>query len=114
MIKVVTEAWRFMIRSSRSPRLNSAESQPVLWIAQTAGLDVVLKVREVSRAGLALLVMVFILLVVVRTTSSIADRKNELARQLIGKTDAWYIATGEVDEASCVSAVGSFLCSSGF
>lgn len=66
------------------------------WNTQTAGIDVVLKVREISRMGIALLLMVLILLAVVRTTSRIADAKNNLAKQLIGKTDAWYIATGEV------------------
>lgn len=72
------------------------------WIAQTAGIDVVLNVREISRIGVVLLLMVLILLAVVRATSRIADAKTNLAKQLIGKTDAWYIATGEVEHASCM------------
>eukprot|EP00752_Nemacystus_decipiens_P006049 g5460.t1 len=64
-------------------------------VTLTAGLDVVLKVREVSRLGFVLLLVVLILLVVARSTARMADAKNNLAQQLIGKTDAWYIATGE-------------------
>lgn len=65
-------------------------------MSQTAGLEVVLKVREISRMGIVLLLMVLVLLVVVRTASRMADAKTMLSKQLIGKTDAWYIATGEV------------------
>lgn len=61
-----------------------------------------LNVREISRMGVVLLLMVLILLAVVRATSRIADAKTNLAKQLIGKTDAWYIATGEVEHASCM------------
>lgn len=52
--------------------------------------------------GTVLLLMVLTLLVVaVRSTSRVADAKNNLARQLMGKTDAWYIATGEVRVFGC-------------
>eukprot|EP00903_Cladosiphon_okamuranus_P018201 g16743.t2 len=64
-------------------------------VTLTAGFDVVLQVRDISNMGIALLLMVLILLAVVRTTSTIADSRSNLARQLILKTDAWYIATGE-------------------
>lgn len=63
---------------------------------QTAGVAVILKVREISFMGVVLLLMVVLLLAVVWTASRMADAKNKLARQLAGKADAWYIATGAV------------------
>lgn len=63
---------------------------------QTAGVAVVLKAREISLMGVILLAMVLLLLVVVRATLRALDAKNELARQLSGKADDWYIATGKV------------------
>lgn len=65
-------------------------------VYQTAGAAVILKVRNISFMGVVLLLMVLLLLVVVRTVSKMADAKNKLARQLSGKADAWYIATGTV------------------
>ncbi|CAM9178731.1 unnamed protein product [Ectocarpus fasciculatus] len=61
----------------------------------TAGISVFLKVREISRIGVLLLLMVLLLLAVVRTTSRMADVKTNLSRQLAGKTDEVYIATGK-------------------
>ena len=46
--------------------------------------------------GVLLLLMVLLLLAVVRTTSRMADVKTNLSRQLAGKTDEFYIATGKV------------------
>lgn len=46
--------------------------------------------------GVVLLLMVLLLLAVVWTVSKMADAKNKLSRQLSGRADAWYIATGKV------------------
>ncbi|CAM9462230.1 unnamed protein product [Ectocarpus sp. 4 AP-2014] len=61
-----------------------------------AGIAVVLKVREISKTGVLLLLFVLLLLVVVRTASRMADVKTNLSKQLAGKTDEVYIATGKV------------------
>ncbi|CAM9342946.1 unnamed protein product, partial [Ectocarpus sp. 12 AP-2014] len=61
----------------------------------TAGIAVVLKVREISKMGVLLLLFVLLLLVVVRTASRMADVKTNLSKQLAGKTDEVYIATGK-------------------
>lgn len=63
---------------------------------QTAGVDILLKVREVSFMGVVLLSMVLLLVAVVWTASKMADAKNKLARELSGRAEAWYIATGKV------------------
>ncbi|CAM9220320.1 unnamed protein product [Ectocarpus sp. 12 AP-2014] len=61
----------------------------------TAGIAVVLKVRKISKAGVLVLLFVLLLLVVVRTASRMADVKTKLSKQLAGKTDEVYIATGK-------------------
>ncbi|CAM9093541.1 unnamed protein product, partial [Hapterophycus canaliculatus] len=64
-------------------------------IEPTAGLAVVLRARDISKMGMILLLMALLLLVVARIASRMADAKNKLDRQLAGKTDAYYISTGE-------------------
>lgn len=64
--------------------------------SQTAGVAVILKVRDISFMGVVLLLMVLLLLAMVWTASKMADAKTRLARQLSGRADAWYIATGTV------------------
>ncbi|CAM9247691.1 unnamed protein product, partial [Ectocarpus sp. 12 AP-2014] len=61
----------------------------------TAGITVFLKVREISKMGVLLLLIVLLLLVVLRTTSRMADVKTNLSKQLAGKTDEVYVATGK-------------------
>lgn len=59
-------------------------------------MGVILKERDISKMGVLLLLVVLLLLAVVRTASRMADAKTMLNRQLAGKTDDFYLATGKV------------------
>ncbi|CAB1100229.1 unnamed protein product [Ectocarpus sp. CCAP 1310/34] len=61
----------------------------------TAGIAVVLEVRDISKMGVLLLLFVLLLLVVLRTISRMADVKTNLSKELEGKTDEVYLATGK-------------------
>ena len=52
--------------------------------------------RNVSVMGVAVLAMVIFLLVLVRTTASMADAKTKLEDDLSSKLDDWYVDTGTV------------------
>ena len=52
--------------------------------------------RDVSVMGVAVLAMVIFLLVLVRTTASMADAKTKLEDDLSSKLDDWYVDTGTV------------------
>eukprot|EP00903_Cladosiphon_okamuranus_P005952 g5878.t1 len=74
-------------------------------VSLTAGVEVILKVREVSFMGVVLLLLVLLLLAVLWTTSKVADAKSKLAQQLAGTADAWYIATGTSGRHPSLSAI---------
>jgi len=63
---------------------------------QTEGVKVVLKLREVSLMGVAVLGMVVLLLVLVRFTTRAADAQSRLSDKLSSRLDDWYVNTGSV------------------
>lgn len=77
------------------PRGNLSVPEP----SQTAGLEIVLKVREISKTGLLLMLIVFLLLVVVWILSRIADAKTRMIQRLEVMVDTKYISTGKVTRA---------------
>ncbi|CAM9646533.1 unnamed protein product [Scytosiphon promiscuus] len=61
----------------------------------TAGVAVILKIRDISRIGVILLLMVVLLLVIARVASRMADGRSKLKAQLAGRTDANFLSTGK-------------------